>query len=346
MPIDESAAALAAPEVDGVPDDPGAAAPAPIEHRWGEHAAALTPAQQEVVDLLGAARDERPTFDAALRLELRAELESCLEPLVDRLPDKGLFVSKHALAGVHGCEGRHVAEQAEGFAWSVPVARGIVAHKAIELAVGWRGEPVPGELVDEAVARLANGIDGIADWLQTASEADLAELRALAAERVTSFLETFPPLRPRWRPVTESRVRVELHDAAVILSGKIDLTLGRADGTTAGKVLVDLKTGGYRPSHVDDLRFYALLETIKLGTPPRLLATYYLDQGRPMVEQVTVDVLAAALRRTVEGAARMVALDEGATPTLRPSAGCSWCPALATCETGRAHLAEDGDRDR
>lgn len=318
---------------------------APVEHRWGTGAVALTPAQQEVVDLLGAARHQRPTFDAALRLELRAELEAALEPLLDRLPDDGLFVSKHALSGVHGCEGRHVAEREAGFAWSAPVARGIVAHKAVELAVGWRGEPVPGELVDEAVARLSQGIDGIAEWLQTASEADLAELRALAAERVTSFLETFPPLKPRWRPVTESRVRVELHDAAVVLSGKIDLTLGRADGTTAGKVLVDLKTGGYRPSHVDDLRFYALLETIKLGTPPRLLATYYLDQGRPMVEEVTVDVLAAAMRRTVAGAARMVALAEGDTPTLRPSGGCRWCPAVEGCETGRAHLAELDDLD-
>lgn len=322
---------------------PGGEASEGRELRWGDRAAALTPAQQEVVDLLGAAKDDRPTFDAALRHELRSELESQLEPLVEHVPERGLFVAKHALSSVHGCEGRYLAEESSEFEWTPPIARGVVAHKAFELAVGWRGEPVPGELVDEAVARLQNANDSISDWLRTASEADLAELRALAAERVTSFMETFPPLKPIWRPVTESRVRVELHDAAIVMSGKVDLTLGRPDGTTAGKVLIDLKTGGFRPAHTDDLRFYALLETIKVGTPPRLLATYYLDQGRPMAEEVTVEVLAAAIRRTVAGAARMVALAGGETPTLRPSRGCSWCPALAGCETGRTHLASTAD---
>lgn len=307
-------------------------------------APSLNPAQQEVLDLLGADRTERPTFDAALRLELRTELEQALEPLVEHLGKDNLFLNKHALTQVHGCEGRFVAEQGEGFAWTAPLARGMVAHKALELAVGWRGEAVPVELVDEAIARLSQGSDGMADFLQVATEADLAELRTLAADRVTTFLELFPPLRPAWRPVTESRVRVELHGGAVVLSGKIDLSLGRADGTTAGKVLIDLKTGGFRTHHLDDLRFYALLESIKVGTPPRLLATYYLDQGRPVVEAVTVDVLAAALRRTIAGAARVVALTrQGEPPTLRPGPGCRWCSALDLCDEGRAWVAADDE---
>ena len=267
--------------------------------------------------------------------------------LVGRPADGGLDILDRRMTITRlgqglGVTGR-LADEAVEFEWTVPIARGIVAHKAFELAVGWRGEPVPGELVDESVARLQSSGDSIGDWLRTAPEADLAELRALAAERVTSFMETFPPLKPIWRPVTESKVRVELHDAAITLSGKVDLTLGRPDGTTAGKVLVDLKTGSSRPSHTDDLRFYAMIETIKVGTPPRLLATYYLDQGRPAVEEVTIGVLEAAVRRTVAGAARMVALADGDTPTLRPSIGCKWCPALPDCETGTAHLAATGE---
>ena len=307
----------------------------------------LTPAQQDVLDLLGATREERPTFDAALRHELRAELESALAPLAAQLGDDDrLFVSKHALSTIHGCEGRWVADEAEPFAWTPATARGVVAHKAIELSVGWRGEPVPADLVDEALARLVQGGDNVGDWLQTATEADLAELRGFAGERVTTFLETFPPLEPRWRPVTESRVRVELCDGAIVCSGKIDLSLGRADGTTAGKVLIDLKTGALRPHHIDDLRFYALLETVRLGTPPRLLATYALDQGRAQVERVTVDVLAAALRRTIAGAARMVAVSRGGEdPVLRPSVACRWCPALDGCDEGGRFLTELDDPD-
>jgi len=305
----------------------------------------LNPAQTELLAVLRGDPADRPTFDAGLRHELRAALEDACEPLVEHLGTKPLYVAKHPLERVLGCEGQYLAEEAEPFAWTPPIARGVVAHKAIELAVSWRGEPVPGDLVAEAIARLTDGSDGLADWLQTASETDHAELQGVATDRVAGFLELFPPLRRAWRPVTESKVRVELFDGAIVLSGKIDLSLGQADGTTAGKVLIDLKTGSPRASHIDDLRFYAVLETIRVGTPPRLLASVYLDQGRPMVEEVTVDVLAAGVRRTIGGASRMVALARrGEAPVLRPSFGCTWCPALPTCETGQQHLAAEADR--
>ena len=84
------------------------------------------------------------------------------------------------------------------------------------------------------------------------------------------FLECFPPLEARWRPVTESRLRADLCDDRIVLSGKVDLTVGRADGLRAGKVLLDLKTGGFAPAHREDLRFYALLETLRTrhAAPP------------------------------------------------------------------------------
>jgi hypothetical protein len=310
-----------------------------------DQAIELNPAQQQVLDLLGAPGGDRPQFDAGLRHELRAELEHGLAPLVEQLPaDESLFVSKHKLSLVHGCEARFVAEQAGDFSWSVPTARGTVAHRSIELGVFWRGEPVPGDLVDEAMARLAQGNDGLGDWLRTCGELDRAELRGQATQRVTTFFECFPPLRSAWRPVLEGKVRVELFDARIVLSGKTDLALGRADGTTAGKVLIDFKTGGFSPSHVDDLRFYALLETLKIGTPPRLLASYYLEAGHPHPEPVTVGLLEATLARTVDGVAGMVELlHEGREPRYRSGPSCRWCPMLDECETGRAHLSGDHD---
>src|SRR5262245_44974883 len=107
------------------------------------------PAQQTVVDLLG--RGAAPTdFSASLGRELFAELETTLGPLAAQLPpNETLWVSKHALATVHGCEAHHVATAAQSFTWSVAAARGTVAHRAIELAVNWHGEPAPMTLVDE-----------------------------------------------------------------------------------------------------------------------------------------------------------------------------------------------------
>lgn len=309
------------------------------------------PAQQEVIDLLGARADDVRQFDAGLRHELRAELEDGLAPLLDVIaasptPDGQLFISKYPLAQVHGCEAKFVADRAEPFTWTVPSARGSVAHKAIELSVHWSGEPSPLRLVDEAMARLTEGSGSLADFLQTAGEVELAELRAQANERVAKFIECFPKLKPTWRPVTESTVKVELFDQRIVLQGRVDLTLGQSRGTTARKVLIDLKSGGYAPTHVDDLRFYALLEAIRLGTPPRLLATYYLDAGRPHPEAVSEALLAAAVQRTIDGAARIAELTfTGREPTTMAGPACRWCPLRTTCQVGIAWLERRDDAD-
>jgi hypothetical protein len=304
----------------------------------------LNPAQQEVIDLLGAAPEERPVFAPSLRDVLLAELEDGLADLGPEIgPDDPLFISKRALSNVHGCELRHMVERGTDFAWNATIAKGSVAHKAIELSVHWRGEPDPLDMVDEALARLTEGGDSLATWLQACPEGERAELRAMANERVVTFFECFPPLKARWVPVTEGRQRATLLGGRIVLSGRTDLSLGRADGSTAGKVIIDLKTGGFSPSHLDDLRFYALVETLRLGTPPRLLASYYLDSGRAHPEAVTEGLLHAAVARTVDGARILHQLEVGTRePLARPGRTCRWCPALAGCAAGRAHLGDDG----
>ncbi len=303
----------------------------------------LNPAQEEVLAQLGASREERPRFDAALRHQLRRELEDGLEPLIAEIdPNDLMFVSKHLLGRVMGCERRFLAEDDEEFEWSVPIARGTIAHKAIELSIHWRREPEPLVLVDESISRLSEGVDGLADWLQTCTEVERAELRAEANDRVVKFLECWPPLKTQWRPVTESRLRLEIHDR-IVLSGKVDLALGQATGDMAGKVLIDLKTGGFSPQHLDDLRFYALMEAVRLGTPPRRLATYYLDQGRFLPEDVTEDLLFSTVARVVDGCTKVIEVRRrDGEPSTAPGPACRWCVAKHDCDVGQRYLS-DGD---
>ena len=65
----------------------------------------------------------------------------------------------------------------------------------------------------------------------------------------------------------------------MILRGKVDLALGRATGTQARVLIIDFKTGQVRSAHAEDLRFYAVIETIRVGVPPFRLATFSLDSG-------------------------------------------------------------------
>lgn len=311
----------------------------------------LTSVQQRTLADLGTGGGARPLFPSGLRERLRADLEAGLAPvLADLGADEQIVLSKHLLSQVHGCEARYLAELDEPFAASIPIVRGSVAHKAIELGIHWRGEPIPLDLVDEAIARLTESDLWMADFLQQCSQAELAELRGSSGDRVSKFFECFPRLKPAWRPVTESSQYVELLDARVVLRGKVDLTLGAAtageDGNHAGKVVIDLKTGAPNARHRDDLRFYALLDALRLGVPPRLIASFYLDMGEAQTEPVTEGILDATVARVVDGAKRMAALQTGAVaPVYRPSFGCRWCIALGSCEVGRRWLTDETDLD-
>lgn len=306
---------------------------------------ALNPAQQAVLDLLGATPDQRPTFDKTLRAELKAELEMALGWVADVIPDdEDLFVSKRALAQVMSCESKYLADLDEEFAWNVPAARGTLTHKAVELSIHWRREVVPLELVDEVLAKLEFSDDKLAHWYQGLDNTDQAELRSEVNNRLVAFLECWPPLKPAWRPTVESGVRVELVQRRLILAGKVDLALGRATGNQAGKVIIDLKTGNLSPVHRDDLRFYALLDAIRIGTPPRMVASYYLDRGEFTPEAVTEGVLEATVARVSDAIGRIVAVRfGGAEPSTQTGPGCRWCPKLEQCEPGTAFVRLDDE---
>ncbi|HUP74520.1 MAG TPA: PD-(D/E)XK nuclease family protein [Acidimicrobiales bacterium] len=314
-------------------------------HASGPDLASLNAAQRDVVDQLGARRGGRPQFDAELRHELLHMLESRLGPILSDLePDTTFFVSKRKLSMAHGCEARYLAK--DEFEWSVPVARGIVAHKAIETSIHWRRELTPLVLVDESIARLEEGTDEFARWLQGCREIERAELRSAANEQLTKFFECWPRLLPRWRPVVESRVRYDLFNERVTLQGKVDLQLGQPEGTTAGKVLVDFKTGRFSPAHLEDLRFYALIETLRIGTPPRRVASYYLDQGRFIPEEVTVAQLETTVMRVVAGIEKMVMLEDSArVPRKITGPACRWCPLLDDCDEGQSAVAATSNDD-
>jgi CRISPR/Cas system-associated exonuclease Cas4 (RecB family) len=311
-----------------------APSPAPVEPR-------LNPAQQRVIDLLGRS-GERPQLADGLGDELRAHLDEELAPLAEHLDDGPLWISKHALATVHACEAHHAASLDAPFEWSPANARGIVAHRAIEILTHWQGEPAPADVVDETIARLTDETDrgGLGGYLAAIDEYDRAELRGLAVEHVTAFTECFPRLKPAWRPRTEAKVRVDLLDGKIVLSGKVDLSLGKP----GDKVIIDLKTGSPRPQHREDLRFYALLETLTKGVPPRKLASYYLDAASTHPEDVTEGVLRVAVRRTVDGINQIVDVrGKHREPERTPGPQCNWCALLPGCQPGLAAKAAYDD---
>jgi hypothetical protein len=304
----------------------------------------LNPTQQRTLELLRRS-PEPVVFDPEVIAGLCSGIAEAVEHFAERVAaasTDGLWMSKAKIASVLGCEYHHL--HPAPFDWTPATAAGTVAHRAIELLVGWRGEPTPAVLVDEAIERLVTAPGTIGDWLAQMSEADRADLVNNAVDRIVKFTESFPPLTKRFIPVAESSVRYP-ESGPIVLAGKTDLTLGRAENGEARKVIIDLKTGGMWPQHLDDLRFYALLETMRIGIPPRKVAGFYLDAGRAVVEDVTIDTLRSAAHRTLDALGRAVELIEGREPTRQGQSSCRWCPHIGECATGQHWQAEQAERD-
>jgi hypothetical protein len=302
--------------------------------------APLNPAQQRTLTLLR--RTAEPTvFATKFVEELKEQAGVAFAQFQERLDGQTVFINKHTLNSVHDCEVHFLAP--DDFEWSPARAHGQVAHKAIQLMLNWRGEPSPRELVDEALARLGDEERDFGRWIATLSPGDEADLRGKAVERVTKFVESFPPLDVRSNPSTESATQWPL-DHPVLLRARVDLVVGRPQGRESRKLIIDFKTGRVAPRHREDLRFYALVETLVRDVPPRKLATFYLDSAEPIVEDVTEGVLRSSLRRTLDGIHRAIELRvEGAPPVKKPGVSCRWCPYRHECPEGSAYLRGDED---
>ena len=304
---------------------------------------ALTPVQQRTLDALRRSGDPL-VFDPDLVADIRTEVRIAFDEFAERLqPNQQLWVNKHTVATVLDCEEFHLVP--DDFEWKPATAKGQVAHRAIQLTLSWRGEPNPTDLVEEAMARLADEERGIGQWIAALSPADEADLRGQSVERVTKFMESFPPLDKRSNPMTESSVRWP-NDGPIVLSGKVDLVMGRPRGSEASKVIIDLKTGRPNVRHRQDLGFYALLETLVRSVPPRKVATFYLDAAEAQVEDVSERLLRTSVRRTLDAINAIVELQsEGRPPARRPGVTCRWCPLADTCDEGRAYLAGQASLD-
>ena len=302
----------------------------------------FNPMQQHVLDSLAKQPEWTPISREVVE-GIRTQLHHGLADLAEKLdPQRALWVSKHKLTTVHGCEAHHIAGLTD-FAWSVNNVKGTVLHKAVELGLNWQGAVIPADIVDIALNQLADDdMASAGPFIEQLSPSERAQLRSSAIDLYTKFDESFPPLKAAWRPVLESSARYEMFGQRINLSTRADLTLG-APGS---KVIVDLKSGRIQANHREELRFYALVEAMRTGQAPRRLATYSLVTARAEVEDVTEGVLQAAVRKTIDGIHLLFELQrERREPTTRPGTSCLWCPLATSCATGIKYLAQRDDPD-
>ena len=311
-------------------------------------ASTLNPAQQEVLApaagpgrRLARVRPRGPAGRPA-----RPSWRSASAPLVDHLgrPPPG----GHQARPGHGARLRGPPPGLPGHlrAGPPPPPAGTVAHKAVELWVHWRGSgpratwsTTPSAGLTESdyepgsvAAGPHHGRPGRAagpppSWWPSSSSAS----RRCA---------------PAWRPVTETPPQPRPAAATGSrLSGKVDLALGAPQGRRAGKVIIDLKTGSpSAPATATTSASTPWSRRCASACRPLRVATYYLDAGRAVVEEVTVELLHTAMRApwpTAPGGWSSWS-EPNAHPGRRAGPTCWWCPLQEDSRRrGRAGRADD-----
>jgi hypothetical protein len=300
----------------------------------------LTPkqrrAKRELLGIIGEQPLSRPPADEAHVEHVRRVLESRTAEIAAGRPKgaRGIVLNKTKLHALN-CDGRYLDLVDTPFSWSPTTILGVLAHSAIELdQAGGQQTEIPA-VVAQAWRDLPGKGGSAGDFLATMGRIEADGLRADAAELVAEFRDCFPPLDPRWTVRFEPSIAVNLHDRALTLVGKPDLLLGRAHPRQRRQLLIDLKTGRRSQRDRLDMRFYALLASLKYGVAPFRVATYYLDEAEWDADDVDTDMLEAAARGVAEKAAIAARLTWSRPPAsdlrLLPGPACGWCNRAPSC---------------
>jgi RecB family exonuclease len=293
--------------------------------------------QRRTLETLLLVGRPRPVFDPELADALRSRIENELRELPEQV-----YLTKARLTNAERCQGRFqaaLANEGPPFEHSAKTASGLLVHRAVELEVGGREERDPHVLVTVAAERLVGEDAAFAVYWTEIDVIARDEHVMRATNQLVLFRETFPPLRPmrsRLAPMTEWHFRADLLGGDLVLDGRVDLSLGRQEGPAAGRLLIDIKGEGAWPEHVEDMRFYALVHTLRFGVPPYRVATVFLTSGQWQVEDVSERSLARAADRVVAAARTAAQLARGAAPALTPGRYCSWCPRSTSCPASAA----------
>ena len=231
-----------------------------------------------------------------------------------------MVLTKDLVGRALACGSDHPATGDGGRSPNGPLAVGFLMKALFRqlIVLGRIDDP----MADGLAALAVDGHEQLVDWITRLAPADLAELGAEVDRQATGLVRRWPALSPGWLPRTQQTLRARLPGTTVSLVARVDLAVGRPAVDRASVGLVELRSGVRRPEHAADLRFCALIETLRTGVPPFVVATYYSRNGELDVEPVDGDVLVAAARRTAAAlrALRPVAgaadpADEGRTGT-------------------------------
>ena len=314
------------------------------------------------IDVLRVMRGDpaaRPAADECVVEAARAYLEAAAAAWAEAVPDGVVVrVTKGAVAAVRRCEVRHLAELASSGPAGGPGAAAVVRGRLVDAlfrqvaTTGW----VSSDPVADALTAWAADGEVAGAGLEALDDAEQTQVRAEVTAACATLLAAWPELPAGAGVRTQERVLVALAGGRVLLSGRPDLTIGRPTRQRAGVLVVEAKSGRFRPAHLEELRFYALLEALRWGVAPFRGLVWSLGDGRIEVVDVDAELVWSETLRVADAIARLTRLAAGERPRASANPLCPSCPLLDECPDGARQVTlaggyeasddvDDGDED-
>lgn len=289
----------------------------------------------------GPAADSVEPADLA---ELRGRLEVAARAAVADagLPgDAGpLRLPKHRIAALLDCERHVVASLRTDLGEDLgDDPRALALGRLVDVLAGYRVLRGPGGRRDLAMGteliRVDTGDrpDAVLTWLDSLPDHERGEIATELDRRLDHLLAGWPTFDPAWWPRTQEAVALTLADGQVVVSGRLDLTLG-GPPTRWPMAIVEVKSGRFGGTARDEQLLYALLVTLRDGQAPGLVVTCAALASEPVAYPVTTAHLRPAVGR-LEAALAAAGRIAGGTrpPAERASWRCRPCPDQRSCPT-------------
>jgi hypothetical protein len=107
-------------------------------------------------------------------------------------------------------------------------------------------------------------------------------------------------------------------------------------------LVVEAKSGRFRPAHLEELRFYVLLEALRWGVAPFRAVAWCLGDGRIEAVDVDADLVWSEALRVADAVTRLTRLAAGEAPRASANPLCPSCPLLTGCPDGGRQVALAG----
>jgi hypothetical protein len=287
--------------------------------------------------------------------DLVALLLEAVAPVTDQLPEvrwrEAADAERLTVRPAHvaaGCPAAAALDGDQGFT-PRPVVVGPAAAGAVldRLLLGPRDPKRGGGAGDPATAFrevLADPPEHWAwDWATTATREERALLSAAVSRRAAGVARMLQPWPPPDATHAGRRSPWTHPTRPFRLTGGIDVTLGRRDGT---HTIVVVLTGDHTGNTRERLAYEAVVEVLTLRRPPAVVRGLLPDAGRAWSVDVDDALLETGIAAAAGGARTALGIgriDAAGLPR-RPSPACRRCAHAVGCPEGEAWLAGPGRR--